>query len=215
MAKKQKLVNVDCGHCGKAAVLRCVSEHRDVHRYFNTAGDKWDEGSLYKICLCPSCSKISLVVQFIDTRTSLSGLAENVLYPSPFIVPQGLPQPVKRAYDAAAKVRAIDTNAYAVLLGRVLEMVVENRKAHGNSLNEKIKYLATKGEIPEQLSEIARRLRHMRNFGAHAGSGELTTDEVPLLDDLCRAILEYVYTAPLLLARAEKHLSKLRSSGSK
>jgi len=94
-------------------------------------------------------------------------------------------------------------------------MVVKNRNARGKTLNEKIKYLATKGEIPERLSQIAHSLRNLRNVGAHAELGELTLDELPVLDGPCRAILEYVYTAPQLLVRAEGHLSTLKGRENK
>jgi Domain of unknown function (DUF4145) len=63
-------------------------------------------------------------------------------------------------------------------------------------LNKKLNDLAEKGEIPTKLVEVAHSLRKLRNFGAHASLGELTRDEIPILDDLCRAILEYVYNAP-------------------
>jgi hypothetical protein len=52
-------------------------------------------------------------------------------------------------------------------------------------------------------------LRKFRNVGAHPNLGELTLDEVPILDDFCRAILEYVYTAPHLAQIAQDALTAL------
>ena len=48
----------------------------------------------------------------------------------------------------------------------------------------------------------------------HAQLGELTEKEVPVLDALCRAILEYVYGAPDLVARVKARLDGLRGKDS-
>ncbi|MCI0563315.1 MAG: DUF4145 domain-containing protein, partial [Nitrososphaera sp.] len=117
---------------------------------------------------------------------------------------------IDRAYDAALKVRNIDSNAFAVLLGRVLDLVCLDKQATGNSLFERLNFLAARGDIPQQLADIAHQLRQLRNIGAHADLGELTSAEVPVLDGLCRAILEYVYKAPQLLQVAEQRLQQLK-----
>lgn len=39
--------------------------------------------------------------------------------------------------------------------------------------------------------------------------------EVPVLEALCRAVLEYVYTTPLLLKTVEDRLGKIKKEGSK
>ena len=72
--------------------------------------------------------------------------------------------------------------------------------------------MTEKGEIPERLCEIAHNLRKLRNIGAHADLGNLTEAEVPVLDDLCRAILEYVYAAPKLIEQVEQRLQELENS---
>ena len=59
---------------------------------------------------------------------------------------------------------------------------------------------------------MAHNLRQLRNVGAHANLGDLTTNEIPFLDDLCLAILEYVYSAPLLLQSAENKLQEIKKS---
>jgi hypothetical protein len=69
--------------------------------------------------------------------------------------------------------------------------------------------LSERGEIPSKLVDVADKLRALRNVGAHAGLGELTPDDIPIVEDLCRAILDYIFTAPFLAQRAEESLSKL------
>ena len=65
-------------------------------------------------------------------------------------------------------------------------------------------------EIPQKLVGVFHGLRQLANVGAHASLGELTSAELPVLDGLCRAVLEYVYSAPFLARQAEERLLKLR-----
>jgi hypothetical protein len=55
-------------------------------------------------------------------------------------------------------------------------------------------------------------LRNFGNIGAHAGGVQLSENEVPVIDALCRAILEYVYGAPHLVALAQQTLDKVKAS---
>lgn len=130
-------------------------------------------------------------------------------------LPRGLPARVQQSYEAALKVRRIDANAFGVLLGRVLEIVCEDRAAARSDLYAKLQDLAEKKEIPEKLVDVAHSLRKLRNVGAHAALGELTPAEVPILEDLTRAILEYVYTAPFLATLAVSRIEQLRQARSK
>ena len=43
----------------------------------------------------------------------------------------------------------------------------------------------------------------------------MTIDEIPILDDLCKAILEYIYNAPYLAEKAERSLNRLKEKQSK
>ena len=70
--------------------------------------------------------------------------------------------------------------------------------------------LRLRGEIPGPLAEMAHQLRFLRNIGAHATLGELTRGEAPILDDLCNAILEYVYTAPHRVEKVAKRIDELK-----
>ena len=96
-------------------------------------------------------------------------------------------------YAAAQKVASMSPNAYAVLLGRVLDCVCAERGAKGSTLAEKLNDLASREEIPKQLADMAYKLRQLRNVGAHADLGALTKEEIPVLEALCSAVLEYVY----------------------
>lgn len=57
--------------------------------------------------------------------------------------------------------------------------------------------------------------RDFGNIGAHAGSGELTEKEIPIVNALCNAILEYVYSAPYLATLAENKLQTIKKRNKK
>ncbi len=203
-----------CGHCGNTAPMRVAVSHRETKRNKIEGADvSWDEHDDYQLLTCLSCKGVTLrrfrEVPWRDEEAE----SEVILYPHAEKMPLGLPAPVTTAYQAANKVRSIDPNAYAVLLGRVLELVCQHRNAEGDTLYRKLEDLGNKGDIPRPLVEMAHELRQLRNVGAHASLGELTAKEIPFLDDLCRAILEYVYSAPELVQRARNRLSEITGGG--
>lgn len=208
-------VKIRCGHCGNFAPMRGTLDRCGVVDQYNKDLKMIvEEGPVFELLHCPSCNGVVLREGYhADYYSEEDAAYRKVIYPPTDRTPSGLPRGVGNAYEAAVRVRTVDANAYAVLLGRVLDKVCEDRKADGQTLFNKLQNLAERGEIPGNLAEMAQSLRQLRNVGAHADLGELTAEEIPFLDDLCRAILEYVYSAPTLIAKAQATLEKLRSNG--
>lgn len=203
--------SIKCGHCQNVAPMEVVAQHSQVQEHEDDySGMRWEEGYVYELLRCPACANVSLRRYFWRDATP-EDVTFQLLYPSPSQRRTiGLPPKIERAYEAAGRVRSLDANAYGVLLGRLLDLVCEDRGAQGDTLAARLHSLAQKGEIPEKLVGVAHRLRQFRNVGAHADLGELTAEEVPMLDQLCVAILEYVYTAPHMATMAQQHLDKLK-----
>jgi len=200
-----------CGHCGNKTPMEIVASFSQIQeKYDESIKMSWEEGPVWELLLCPACSDVTL--QRTEYHEAfVDDLLSEILYPiktKPII---GLPKEVNMSYEAALRVSNIDPNAFAVLLGRVLDKVCLDRKAQGESLSEKLQYLAKQGEIPSRLAEIAHQLRQLRNIGAHADLGDLTEKEIPILSALCNAILEYVYTAPALIDQVKKHFENLKN----
>jgi hypothetical protein len=202
---------VRCEHCGNRAPMEIVESYSQLqHKEDEATGEPWEAGYVYDLLECPSCSNVVLRRYFWRDDMEPLDVVFSTLYPTSTKSPIGLPDAIKTAYQAALNVRPIDANAYGVLIGRLLEMVCEDRSAQGNSLNEKLADLASRQEIPTKLVAVATKLRHFRNVAAHAVLGELTAEEIPILDDLTRAILEYVYSAPHLVDQADRRLQALK-----
>ena len=136
------------------------------------------------------------------------------MYPTPQTNIEGLPESVKKAYEAALKVKNVEPNAFAVLIGRMLDIICKDRNAKGKTLYEKLNDLSTHNEIPDRLAEMAQGLRVLRNIGAHADLGEIVQSDVPILIDFCEAILEYIYRAPARINILQKRLDSLKKKSS-
>lgn len=200
-----------CGHCSNSAPMEIVAEYSTVKSYddYPRSNIAWEAGTVYQLLACSACENISLRSYYWHDEP----VGEcKTLYPLQSECPVGLPDGIGRAYDAAQKVRNINANAYGVLLGRLLELVCQDRNATGRFLGNKLKDLASKGEIPDKLVGVAEGLKDLRNVGAHPTLGELTPAELPIMDNLCHAIVEYVYSAPFLAKQAEMRFNQLKNS---
>ena len=203
----------ECAHCGNLAPMAIEATVKKIAEYFHE-GISWNEGFILEITACPACDQRMLrKLQIHDGREPDRGVvAVEVLYPVSPEIPLGLPDSIEKGFRSALRIQAVDPNAYGVLLGRVVDLVCSDRKAEGSTMFERLEDLADRGEIPEKLSDVAQKLRKMRNIGANADLGELTEDDVPVLDRLCRALLDYVYSAPALVEEAAKKLSRVEDS---
>jgi len=218
MESEEFTTALTCNHCSNVSAMAIKACYSQVKTYesVDDVTPPWEEGDTYYLLLCPSCNKVTLMKRYYHSffegdDGDHEALRPVMLYPTKLKIPEGLPDDINKSYMAALKVRSIDANAYAVLLGRVLDKLCDNRSAQGESLYDKLKYLAEEGEIPLKLSEMAHSLRQLRNVGAHANLGELTPAEIPFLDALCNAVLEYVYSAPLLIQKAQTRFQKITS----
>ncbi len=213
MAKEPTYSEVTtCRHCGNVAPMGVIGSAENVQTYHLGCGLPMDAGILYEVWLCPACSEVTLVRgNWNEGMEDRSEYDLKVIFPSEKGELAGLPKDVGAEYAAAQQVAKISPNAHAVLLGRVLDYVCSDRGASGGTLAERLDDLATRQEIPNRLAALAHKLRQLRNVGAHADLGTLTKAEIPVLEALCRAVLEYVYTAPLLLKEVEERLRKIKA----
>lgn len=204
---------LSCKHCGNISKMEIIGTITDTFRgddpefgYINFHGTK------YSVLKCPACSKINIVSYFWhDAMESDEEITYNILFPADTIYPVGLPDKISDAFKAAEKAKSLDVNAYAILARKLLELVCLDRGAKRDTLANMLRELAKAGEIPEKLVRIASKLKDFGNIGAHANSGELTLDEIPIVNALSIAILEYVYSAPFLATEAEHRLNAIKN----
>ena len=201
-----------CVHCHNMAPHKIVSRYANLRSNFHEAVGDYAVGFAFVMIECPACSNVTLLREHWHTGMDDALPQEvEVVYPLQRPRTNGLPTQVQGALDAAEKVKAVDANAYGVLVRRGLEVVCQDRRARGRNLHEKLKDLGKKNEIPARLVDIALGLKNLGNIGAHASLGDLSPREVPLMTSLLEAILEHVYGAPYLITIVEKRLAELKS----
>lgn len=204
---------ISCRHCGNVSKMEVEgSAYVDESWEDDIHGPGPDQGTHYDILKCPACEKITIVTYFYhEFMDSDEQINYEFLYPQILDCPTGLPENIFQSYKAAEKVKAIEVNAYAILMRRLLEQVCLDRGAKSGTLASMLTELATKGEIPQKLVKVALGLKDFGNIGAHAGSGDLSVEEIPIVTALCNAILEYLYSAPHLADIAEAKLKLIKS----
>lgn len=212
MTEKKFSSPLTCAYCRNKAPMLIAAEYSRIQTHGHEQSMMtWDEGYFWETLECPACDQILFRKGYWhEYRSDDSGPKYTILYPTGSELIRGLPENLSKAYAAAQKIKAIDSNAFAVLLGRVLDLVCIDKGAVGDSLFKRLEDIADKGVMPHQLAELAHALRHLRNIGAHADLGELTTAEIPILEDLSKAILEYVYSAPALVKQVQLKIDSLK-----
>ncbi|MDP9111310.1 MAG: DUF4145 domain-containing protein [Candidatus Eremiobacteraeota bacterium] len=197
---------IKCLHCQNRSRMPIVAEYDDVER----GEDGYESGTYWELLRCSACDDVTLRKLVWHEQMEVEDSDWRPIYPSATSGSiEGLPAKIGRAWNAAQQVRRIDANAFAVLVRRVLDLVCEEQGAQGGSLARRLADLAAKGAIPGPLADIASNARTFGNIGAHADLGDLKQNEAALLDDLCTAVLEYVYAAPQLVTRAQAALTRL------
>lgn len=202
-----------CGHCGNKTSFIDHGGYEHKKPVIDYENDKWawNKTSWY-VFECATCSKPTLLEYDFGLDADeipLPDLNETVLYPPADTPLTNLPHKIERAYIAALRVRNIEPNACAVLVGRTLEAACNHEQAQGRALAQKLNYLAENGRIPTTLAAMARQLKELRNLGAHDAEDEVTEQDVPIILDFLEAILEYLYVAPAKIEAVRTRLTRL------
>jgi len=213
MAKSNKEIKLssvrECRHCGNKSRMQILGKIEDFETNYH---DDYpiEEGKGYELFKCASCENVEL--QSFDYCDAVEEMyfSYKTLYPMAQTMPAGLPEKVKSEYLASLKQKNISPNSYGVSMGRVLESACKDKRAKGRMLGQQIADLVKRGLIPPQLETVAFSVNKFRIVGAHAGMGDLTAAQVPIVENLTRAVLEYLYSAPYFLAEAKKSLRGLR-----
>ncbi len=199
---------MQCGHCGNKTTYEQRGEYQMIIPRYDAENETWVNDQIqWVVDECMTCHKPTFSEYYLDA-ISLD-IQSKTLYPSPQTKLTNLPPKIERAYTAAIKVKNIEPNACAVLVGRTLEAACNHEQAQGRTLAQKLNDPAQNGRIPNTLAEMARQLKELRNLGAHDAEDEVTEQDVPIILDFLEAILEYLYVAPAKIEAVRARLTRL------
>lgn len=118
-------------------------------------------------------------------------LPTNVLYPTARD-DSTIPARVRKYLFSARKVKGVEPGFLALGMRRVLEAVCDEEGASGETLVKQLQDLAHRGRIPAGFDDMATQLRHLGNLGAHVADVEVEPSDVPVIEDIAEAILDYL-----------------------
>jgi len=209
---------INCPICFNQIPMKIKVIERIISEYIHNVPEMYDGATndcYWQIVQCPACSKHFLREGWWNEIVGDEwGPEFSIIYPSFEKKNFNLPPTIQKSYDAAQKVKNIETNAFAVLLGRVLDKICIDKNSQGDTLFARLKDLADKGFIPEIISDMAHSIRQLRNIGAHAELGDLTDEEVPILEEIINVILEYLYAAPAMVQKVKAKVDALKQNSS-
>lgn len=203
-----------CGHCGYTGPLESkgqptVAETSVQH---DQVYGEFDVDTVWSLYACPQCGQPTLCTYvwaepFSDPETT----EEVVLYPTARDN-SAVPALVRREVEMARRLKSMDAGMFALCIRRVLEAVCIDQKATGDNLYRQLQDLVNRGLLPQVLADAATELRRFGNLGAHVGDREVTQSDLPLLDDLAEATLDYLYRTPAKVAAVQARYDQKRSS---
>ena len=198
-----------CLNCGNTAPMYIRGQHSVILK--ESDDQQIQLLQMYDLLECPMCNKPTLrSYMWLEPSGDPMDVVFQRLYPQEPEAPAALPDTIKRAYLAAERIKCFDPNAYGVLAGRMLELVAQDQGSVKTNLDAALVDLKKRKIIPEQIFKTADRLKDLRHIGGHAGLGSLTKDEVPILSELCSAIIFHLYVIPALINKADATIKALR-----
>ena len=185
-----------CPHCGDTApqALKFRHEYHQTNTHRLGASDKDTiVECLYEVRICATCHDLVLYHE-----SDISPV--RIAYPVAHALDRSVPPHIRQVYEEAARARRASPSTYALLLRRAIEAICDDRGIAHGSLQQRLAKLADKGEIPPVLAEPTAMLRTTANAGAHARKEKITVPLTRGMDELFRALVEYVYVGPSSLA---------------
>jgi hypothetical protein len=205
-----------CDHCGN------LTFKNEVGSYF-TSPNETGAFESYLLYQCQICNGATLEkikhaipegqVTSKQPRFQMNS-AEIVeveqLWPPPLSLSSEAPERVRRIYEEARSVMKRSPSSFVVQIGRALEAVAKDRHAEGRTLNDKLNWLISEGHLPKIFGEMGHVSRILRNWGAHDAEIDVETEDVKIVDEFFKAIIEYVYVAPARIESVQSLIQQRR-----
>lgn len=205
MKNESDYMLAQCYHCGNKGLLEIVAHHEEISdepildNFGNVVDFSMDEKYNWLLLSCPVCKKVSLVQKYFDCIMEDMGQTEEIklLYPECDVNYLGVPYEIRSAFEAALKVKNIDTSICLLSLRRVLEAICKEQGAKGNDLNSMIKNMIENRKLPEMMNDACWIIRQLGNNAAHAGKISVYKTDVEQTINFLKTIIQYLYTLPV------------------
>ena len=201
-----------CYHCGNEGLLQIVGKHQHTYggpilnKYGEAIDCEMQEFFEWILLSCPVCYKVSLLQTY--SNELFNGEDIDLLFPECNVNFLGVPVEIKTAFEAALKVKNIDTSVCLLSLRRVLEAICKEQGAEGRNLDNMIKNMLDNGKLPEIMNDACWIIRQLGNDAAHAGEIRVYKSDVEQTIDFLKTIIHYLYTLPVQMERLKEKIKK-------
>jgi uncharacterized protein DUF4145 len=185
-----------CDHCSNETHQTIISQMVGVFDHKQMA---------YIFTKCSICDGVVIREAEGDFGHGMGELVSKMtqIWPATTLLPADAPERIQKIYLEAHSVKKKSPSSFVVQLRRAFEALAKDKKATGNNLNRQIQSLIDQEQLPGLFAEMMHITRIIGNAGAHDSEQDITTKEVEVADKFLRAVIEYLYVAPALLARAK------------
>lgn len=195
-----------CDHCGNIT-YKFIGGRSTVF----VTDHKAIEYRLYRCEICTESILIKAVMELSknygvrDGKNSRTIDDEEVeqLWPPMLSLNSEAPERVRKIYDEARRVKSQSPSSFVVQIGRALEAVTNDKNAEGRTLYDRLNWLIANEELPQIFGEMGHINRILRNWGAHDAGFDVTKEDVEIVDEFLKAIIEYLYVAPAKVDRIQ------------
>ena len=211
-----------CPHCGVAY----RAKNDSIEFYENERPEVGDYVVQVNCVFCPQCHQPILTKQdgTIIVSNGYNGPEgvfkpeEELLYPRfPQVheIDECVPEDFRKLYKESAEVLGVSPRSSATLSRYLLQKILHTElKIEKRNLEEEIKELENKKDIPSTFVTLLQALRKIANFGAHpkksTNSGEIMDiepGEAEVMLEIIEQLFDYIFIKPKRQEEFLKHIS--------
>lgn len=198
-----------CPHCGNNAPQKLVHDARHLEKGWSQDGKEENFPWGTFVAVCGTCSQVLVYDNIGGQWEPQQFHYADLVYPRSGHIHYTVPKNIREAYAEAHRIKQLAPGAFAVQIRRALEAVCEDRGANKGTLQVRLKELTDAGELPAALSEAGDAVRLLGNIGAHGIGVSIHPTQALALDELFRAIVEYLYVSPYRLRKIKEQMNAL------
>lgn len=198
-----------CPHC--AVAINLQTESRE---YYELEGEFGEIGAVIEVGFCPECREPIVEMRYgticdYDSRTGMMFSTQHSIQLFPKFnsmrkLNQIIPEQYSNNFKEAEQVLQISPKASATISRYLLQMVLhEELGIKKRNLDDELKALENKSDIPTTLITMLQVMRKVANFGAHpkksTNSAEIVDvepHEAEVMLDLLEELFDYVFVKP-------------------
>ena len=213
--RQSRQIKTLCDHCGNVSFKDLIAKE-----------EVEEDGTFleHRLYRCTICNDVILEkevrqipddytggVQYWLRSTAAKTVGVGQLWPTPLSLSPEVPDRVREIYEEARLVSRSPTS-FVVQIGRALEAATKDKGANGRTLNDRLNWLTCQGLLPEVFGEMGHISRIFRNWGAHDVDENVEPEDVEVVDEFFRAIVEYLYVARAKVDRIRTLIDGRRSN---